>query len=195
MKHILLTTANGLLTPCGTSQSKSTRFSLFTSLLLFFLLLVGSNAAWALDYYVVGENWTSNSESAGWDKKGNNNFKMTKSGDVWYYKISNVSSSTNLQIKIRPSDDTEGWEKHLYYGANHDTQNRGNVTLVESTNVEDKRRFAFQPSENSDVYLYTDGSQVWANAMPAGSTSLSGHTIKLRGDLWQNPTGSSGGWI
>ena len=48
MKHFTQTTANGLHTPpCGSSQSKSTRFSLLTSFLLFFLLLVGSNAAWA----------------------------------------------------------------------------------------------------------------------------------------------------
>ena len=48
MKHFTQTTANGLHTPpCGSSQGKSTRFNLLTSLLLFFLLFVGSNAAWA----------------------------------------------------------------------------------------------------------------------------------------------------
>ena len=193
MKHNSLISANGLLhNPLASTTVKSSFLTaIFKPLLMLFLLVMGSSVVWGVDYYVVGEGWTSNSENADWGKKGNNNFKMTKSGDVWYYKMNNISSSTNLQIKIRPSDDTDGWDKHLYYGANHDTQNRGNVTLVESTNAEDKRRFAFQPSENSDVYLYTDGSQVWANAVPAGS-SLSGKTIRLQGDLW---TGTdSYGW-
>ena len=187
MKHNSLISANGFHTPIASTTVKSSVLTtIFKPLLLLLLLMVGSSAVWGVDYYVVGEGWTSNSENADWGKKGNNNFKMTKSGDVWYYKMNNISSSTNLQIKIRPSDDTDGWDKHLYYGANHDTQNRGNATLVESTNVEDKRRFAFQPSENSDVYLYTDGSQVWANAVPAGTATLAGHTVYLRGDLWQN---------
>ena len=56
MKHFTQTTANGLHTPpCGSSQSKSTRFSLLTSFLLFFLLFVGSNAAWADVTYTGNE--------------------------------------------------------------------------------------------------------------------------------------------
>ena len=41
--------------PCGSSQSKSTRFSLLTSLMLFFLLFVGNNAVWADCYFTQGE--------------------------------------------------------------------------------------------------------------------------------------------
>ena len=56
MKHFTQTTANGLHTPpCGSSQSKSTRFSLLTSLMLFFLLFVGNNAVWADCYFTQGE--------------------------------------------------------------------------------------------------------------------------------------------
>jgi len=69
MKHFTQTTANGLCTPpCGSSQSKSTRFSLFTSLLLFFLLFVGSNAAWAECAFTQNETIYLNCASSNWDE-------------------------------------------------------------------------------------------------------------------------------
>ena len=77
MKHTTSTTANGLCTPpCGSSQGKSTRFSLLTSFLLLFLMFVGSNAAWAsTNYFTPGKtlyfhvasdckNWGSNQFAA-----------------------------------------------------------------------------------------------------------------------------------
>lgn len=70
MKHFTQTTANGLHTPpCGGSQSKSTRFSLFTSLLLFFLLIVGSNAAWADNITFQGNEvfYFDKLSNSGWD--------------------------------------------------------------------------------------------------------------------------------
>ena len=69
--------------PCGSSQSKSTRFSLLTSLLLFFLLMVGSNAAWATAYtgnlYIVGT-----CTDAGWDP--NSAFKLDRDGSIYTWE-------------------------------------------------------------------------------------------------------------
>ena len=48
MKHNLLISANGLCTPpCGSSHRKSLSFQFRNSLLLLFLLMVGTNAVWA----------------------------------------------------------------------------------------------------------------------------------------------------
>ncbi|MEE0923979.1 MAG: hypothetical protein UIB40_06600, partial [Paludibacteraceae bacterium] len=78
MKHYLFQTANGLHTPpYNNSHSKSThffnfRFSLFTPLLVLFLLIIENSPAWAstnyftpgktLYFYVDGDckNWGSN---------------------------------------------------------------------------------------------------------------------------------------
>ena len=84
MKHKSTIFANGLHTPpCGSSQSKSTRFSLLTSLLLFFLLMVGSNAAWATAYtgnlYIVGT-----CTDAGWDP--NSAFKLDRDGSIYTWE-------------------------------------------------------------------------------------------------------------
>lgn len=51
MKHNLLFSANGLCTPpCSSSHGKSLSFQFRNSLLLLFLLIVGSSAVWADDY-------------------------------------------------------------------------------------------------------------------------------------------------
>lgn len=61
MKHYLLSVANGLHTPpCNNSHGKSShffnfRFSLFTPLLVLFLLIVGNSPAWAsTNYFTPG---------------------------------------------------------------------------------------------------------------------------------------------
>lgn len=61
MKHYLLQTANGLHTPpCSNSHGKSVhffnfRFSLFTPLLVLFLLIVGNSPAWGECSFAQGE--------------------------------------------------------------------------------------------------------------------------------------------
>lgn len=77
MKHNLLISANGLCTPpCGSSRRKSLSFQFRNSLLLLFLLIVGTNAVWgstSTSYFTPGVTiyfhvtssavWTTNSNS------------------------------------------------------------------------------------------------------------------------------------
>ena len=99
MKHYLLSIANGLHTPpCNNSHGKSShffnfRFSLFTPLLVLFLLIVGNSPAWGDNITFVGNEifYFDVASNSGWghldapdadvylefSNNGNNNTKST----------------------------------------------------------------------------------------------------------------------
>ncbi len=199
MKHFTQTTANGLHTPpCGSSHGNLSSFTLLTSLLLFFLLFVGSNAAWA-GWRFQGQDGSN--DGGAW----NNGDNMTQVGssDVWYYKISNL----NADIQFKINNGNWGGDNQKYWSANHDDQNRGNVQLEDANDgdKDGKNRFKYSPSYNfgsnlsRDVYIFVKGDannpsandRVWAIAVRPGSGTIS-KQYSLRGDLWLGSVG--GGW-
>ena len=109
MKHNLLSTANGLCTPpCGSSHRKSLSFQFRNSLLLLFLLMVGTNAVWADGYYAVhGNNWQG-TDGGQWNDN-NNKARMTHQADGVYCcdKVA-VSNGTTILFKILYGPGYEG---------------------------------------------------------------------------------------
>lgn len=190
MKHNSTIFANGLCTPpCGSSHGNLSSFRFRNSLLMLFLLLfllvVGSSSAWA-DWQIRGEGWGG----ASWVSACPN---MTNQNGIWYAKLSSVSSAIQFKVMNGNWDgNNQIWWERSSGGANHNSGN-ANLENANDSDQDGKHRFKYTPSETVDLYIYTDGSQVWANAVAAGTSSLSGHTVKLHGDLWQNPSGSSDG--
>ena len=153
--------------------------------MLFLLLIVGTNAAWA-GWQIRGEGWGG----ASWVSACPN---MTNQNGIWYAKLSSVSSAIQFKVMNGNWDgNNQIWWERSSGGANHNSGN-ANLENANDSDQDGKHRFKYTPSETVDLYIYTDGSQVWANAVAAGTSSLSGHTVKLHGDLWQNPSGSSDG--
>lgn len=201
MKHYLLSVANGLHTPpCNNSHGKSShffnfRFSLFTPLLVLFLLIVGNSPAWG-GWRFQGQNGTDEN----WVRE--DNMTQVGSSDIWYYKISNLNN--DIQFKIN-NGNWEG-EKQKYWSANHDDQNRGNVQLEDAKDgdIEGKNRFKYSRNTNfgkdvaRDLYIFVKGDannpstndRVWAIAVTPGSGAIS-EAYSLRGDLWLD---ADGGW-
>ncbi len=197
MKHFTQTTANGLHTPpCGSSHGKLSSFRFRNSLLMLFLLLfVGTNAAWA-GWRFQGQDGSSDDWGRG------DNMTQVGSSDIWYYKISNLNA--DIQFKIN-NGNWDG-EKQKYWSANHDDQNRGNVQLEDANDgdKDGKNRFKYSRSTNfnsnvaRDLYIFVKGDannpqasdKVWAIAVTPGSGAIS-KAYSLRGDLWLN---SEGGW-
>lgn len=124
MKHYLLSVANGLHTPpCNNSHGKSShffnfRFSLFTPLLVLFLLIVGNSPAWADNITFAGNEifYFDVASNSGWghldapdadvylefSNSGNNNTKSTPA--QWevensIFKVT-VPSGTYNQVRI-----------------------------------------------------------------------------------------------
>lgn len=171
---------------------KHTNFFLLTLLLGLFTL--GSTSAWA--------GWRFQGQTGSDENWGNSdNMTQVGSSDVWYYKISNLSSTIEFKIN------NGGWEyeQQKYYEANTDDQNRGNVPLVCGQDNDSKHRFRYEPSTifgsnvARDLYIFVKGDannpqasdKVWAIAVTPGSGSIS-KAYSLRGDLWLDGSGWAG---
>ena len=186
--------------PCSNSHGKSShffnfRFSLFTPLLVLFLLIMGNSPAWA-GWRFQGQNGTDENWGRG------DNMTQVGSSDIWYYKISNLNN--DIQFKIN-NGNWDG-EKQKYWSANHDDQNRGNVQLEDAKDgdSEGKNRFKYSRNTNfgkdvaRDLYIFVKGDannpstndRVWAIAVTPGSGAIS-KAYSLRGDLWLD---ADGGW-
>lgn len=120
MKHYLLQTANGLHTPpCNNSHGKSLhffnfRFSLFTPLLVLFLLIVGNSTAWGESVTYTGlEDFYWNSHQ----KIGGNQWGhiIANDADVW---LEFKNTSTNATANTANGTQAEGnvWSDTEPYG-------------------------------------------------------------------------------
>lgn len=103
MKHKSTIFANGLCTPpCGSSQSKSTRFSLLTSFLLFFLLFSGN--MWGDNLTFVGDEifyFDKISNSSGWGTV------VANDADV-YLEFANSGSNQTKSSAAQWENQSEG---------------------------------------------------------------------------------------
>ena len=162
MKHNSTTSANGLHTPpCGSSQSKSTRFSLLTSLLLFFLLFVGSNAAWAWNVRGEGLPGLNTCTNCGnWDSNivdmvdiGNNTFCAT---------FLNVAAESSNRYRFKVCDGWKGTEKL--------DQSKSNVNFVSANETQ----ISFTLPYESDVYVFYNSNtdKIWVIACPISTDAL-----------------------
>ena len=187
MKHNSLISANGFHTPIASTTVKSSVLTtIFKPLLLLFLLMVGSSVVWA-GWRFQGQNGSDEN----WSRS--DNMTQVGSSDVWYYKIINLSSEIQFKINNGSWDN----ENQKYWEANHDDQNRGNVTLQVTNEDDSKHRFKYSPSYNfgsnlsRDVYIFVKGDannpsandRVWAIAVRPGSGTIN-KQYSLRGDLW-----------
>lgn len=120
MKHYLLQTANGLHTPpCNNSHGKSLhffnfRFSLFTPLMVLFLLIVGNSPAWGESVTYTGlEDFYWNSHQ----KIGGNQWGhiIANDADVW---LEFKNTSTNATANTANGTQAEGnvWSDTEPYG-------------------------------------------------------------------------------
>lgn len=185
MKHFTQATANGLCTPpCGSSQSKSTRFSLLTSFLLFFLLLVGSNAAWARPtIYGEGLPGLNASGAANWDS---NTKEMSAYGEAntYYAEFLNVAATDNntYRFKIAVNDAGDWWSGAM--DSNNTNESMGNVDIVSANETQ----ISFKMPFDGDVYIFykssnANDSKVWIVAVPQvsaiGNTTAQSKTMKF----------------
>lgn len=104
MKHYLLQTANGLHTPpCNNSHGKSShfshlRFSLFTPLLVLFLLIVGNSPAWADCAFAQGKTVYFDLRNAAWYNNGAYFIaKFYNASDTYLTEVS-VSETTTSHV-------------------------------------------------------------------------------------------------
>ena len=173
MKHNSLISANGFHTPIASTTVKSSVLTtIFKPLLLLLLLVMGSSVVWA-GWRFQGQNGSDEN----WSRS--DNMTQVGSSDVWYYKIINLSSEIQFKINNGSWDN----ENQKYWEANHDDQNRGNVTLQVTNEDDSKHRFKYSPSYNfgsnlsRDVYIFVKGDannpsandRVWAIAVRPGS--------------------------
>lgn len=178
MKNLTLNSANGFPTPpCSHSHSKSTRFSLFTSLLLFFLLIVGSNAAWGWE--VRGRGLTGLTVGSGTWAGDNNYVTMTDAGNNLYYAVfQNQAARSDNEYRYKICD---GWKGTDYYDSS-----KGNVNLVSA----DETQISFTLPYASDVYIFYDSStdKTWTIAVPVNASNYSGSNY-IRQDLGLDASG------
>ena len=111
MKHFTQATANGLCTPpCGSSQSKSTRFFFLT--LLLGLLTLGSTSAWANDYelhnpigadgyYIVKWDCANNTWASSNDMEVDETFTFAIDITGNDYLLNSVANKANPFIAFR----------------------------------------------------------------------------------------------
>ncbi len=207
MKHFTQTTANGLCTPpCGSSQSKSTRFSLFTSLLLFFLLFVGSNAAWGaftpgatyyvdfrtVDFYKDGAVLLVNFYNGNTYQGDGNRATVTETSvsHVYSFTIPSITTDNFKIVRLNPNDLSQRWNQtvKMYQNAagannciNLTSWPSGDVpcswtTYVPSEEPDDNCSF----TQGETIYFRLSGSVNWgdASAYPAAVFYYSNNSAK-----------------
>ncbi|MEE1254637.1 MAG: Ig-like domain-containing protein [Paludibacteraceae bacterium] len=186
MKHYLLQTANGLHTPpCNNSHGKSShffnfRFSLFTPLLVLFLLIVGNSPAWAstnyftpektLYFYVDGDckNWGNNQFAALFYYQNNENRAYGYENENYSARqfIGNSTIGSTNRIKCSKINDN-------YYSVvipSNGTANIGYVRLIH-LNTDDGWCHQAQQKVSADSFTGTNNCikfSAWDNGTPTG---------------------------
>lgn len=186
MKHFLLQTANGLHTPpCSNSHGKSShffnfRFSLFTPLLVLFLLIVGNSPAWAstnyftpektLYFYVDGDckNWGNNQFAALFYYQNNENRAYGYENENYSARqfIGNSTIGSTNRIKCSKINDN-------YYSVvipSNGTANIGYVRLIH-LNTDDGWCHQAQQKVSADSFTGTNNCikfSAWDNGTPTG---------------------------
>ena len=176
MKHYLLQTANGLHTPpCNNSHGKSVhffnfRFSLFTPLLVLFLLIVGNSPAWARPtIYGEGLPGLNASGATNWDS---NTKEMSAYGeaDTYYTEFLNVAASSDnkYRFKIAVNGSGDWWVGAMNSGNTNESM--GNVDIVNGKDGDNQ--ISFKMPFDGDVYILykstnANDSKVWIVAVPS----------------------------
>lgn len=186
MKHYLLQTANGLHTPPrNNSHGKSLhffnfRFSLFTPLLVLFLLIVGNSPAWAstnyftpgktLYFYVDGDckNWGNNQFAALFYYQNNENKAYGYENENYSARqfIGNSTIGSTNRIKCSKINDN-------YYSVvipSNGTANIGYVRLIH-LNTDDGWCHQAQQKVSADSFTGTNNCikfSAWDNGTPTG---------------------------
>lgn len=174
MKHYLLQTANGLHTPpCNNSHGKSVhfshlRFSLFTPLMVLFLLIVGNSPAWARPtIYGEGLPGLNASGATNWDS---NTKEMSAYGeaDTYYTEFLNVAASSDnkYRFKIAVNGSGNWWDGAMNSGNTNESM--GNVDIVNGKDGDNQ--ISFKMPFDGDVYIFykstnANDSKVWIVAV------------------------------
>ena len=182
MKHFTQATANGLCTPpCGSSHGNLSSFRFRNSILMLFLLLiVGTNAAWGWE--VRGRGLTGLTVGSGTWAGDNNYVTMTDAGNNLYYALFRNQAARNdneYRYKICPD-----WKGTGNYDAS-----KGNVNIVTA----EETQISFTLPYASDVYIFYDSStdKTWTIAVPVNASNYSGskeirQDLGLDADGWRN---------
>lgn len=181
MKHNLLSTANGLCTPpCGSSHRKSLSFQFRNSLLLLFLLMVGTNAVWAstnyftpgktLYFHVDGDckNWGGNQFAALFYYQNNENKAYGYENENYSARqfVGNNSIGSSNRIKCTKIND-------YYYSVvipSNGTANIGYVRLIH-LNTDDGWCHQAQKKVSADSFTSTNNClaySAWDDGDPSG---------------------------
>ncbi len=172
MKHFTQT-ANGLCTPpCGSSQGNLSSFRFRNSLLMLFLLLiVGTNAAWGRTPTIFGEGLPGLNTCSDCGDWNNNSKVMQSMGEdgYWYAEFLNVPATENnkYRFKIAINDGT-WWDGAMNSGNTNESM--GNVDIVNGKGGDNQ--ISFKMPFDGDVYIFykstnADNSKVWIVAVPS----------------------------
>ncbi len=162
--------------PCNNSHGKSShffnfRFSLFTPLLVLFLLIVGNSPAWA--WNVRGEGLpglNTCTDCGNWDS---NIVEMNDIGDnTFCATFLNVTAESDNRYRLKICD---GWK-----GTDNLDKDKSNVNFVDAG---DKRiSFTIPFLSNVFVFYKSDTDKIWVIAIPVNASNYSG-SCHIRQDL------------
>ncbi|MBO4250260.1 MAG: InlB B-repeat-containing protein [Paludibacteraceae bacterium] len=117
-------------------------------------------------HYIAGEGWTGST----WNQK---DLAMTALGsDMAYYLIPAEKITGQIKFKLNPASDPGNWSKQLNSNNIDNAQAYSNVNL---TSVDDQRLTLstnITSAKKNDIYVFTNGTKVWAIAVPIYSSQL-----------------------
>lgn len=224
MKHYLLQTANGLHTPpCNNSHGKSLhffnfRFSLFTPLLVLFLLIMGNSAAWGECSFAQGEtiyfrlkndvNWSdANAYPAAVFYYSSDSRKDTKTNTTnWdnmsgscqigsnnYTKLTIVDAGNKLYSITIPRNDI-GYIRIVRISGGDANWTWNNQSKMSVTNAGTNNCIYCEGWDNTGAWETYNGGRT--NTCSGGSDpELAQTNWSLHGDMWLNGTADDAGWI
>ena len=206
MKHYLLSVANGLHTlPCNNSHGKSShffnfRFSLFTPLLVLFLLIAGNSTAWADCSFAPGKTVYFDLRNAAWYNDGAQlyaefftgntslgDIKLIETSTLHVYSVSILNRNDVNKIVInRYSPDGGGHQWKWGYTIDMTASNAGANDCI------------YMPSWTGDSVKCnwtTFGSGSITTGCGGGDPEPVQTDWSFHGDMWLNGTADDAGWV
>ena len=224
MKHYLLSVANGLHTPpCSNSHGKSVhffnfRFSLFTPLLVLFLLIVGNSPAWGECSFAQGEtiyfrlnkdvNWSeANAYPAAVFYYSSDSRKDTKTNTTnWdnmsaachigsdnYTKLTIVDAGNKLYSVTIPRNDI-GYIRIVRIAGDDANWTWNNQSKMSVTDAGTNNCIYCSGWDNTGTWETYNGGRT-NTCIGGGDPEPIETNWSFHGDMWLNGTADDAGWV
>lgn len=207
MKHYLLSVANGLHTPpCNNSHGKSShffnfRFSLFTPLLVLFLLIVGNSPAWADCTFTANSTMYFDLRTAPWYNDGAQLYAEFFTGNTSLGDIKLIETSTPhvYSVSILNRNDVNKIVINRYSPDGGGHQWKWGYTIDMTASNAGANDCIYMPSWTGDPVncnWTTFGSGSITTGCGGGGDPEPVQTNwSFHGDMWLNGTADDAGWV